>query len=55
LVKTVDKAAKVETEVKLAGCDIGSVIDGCNDALTFLGHANRQINMIRWDLLKPEM
>ncbi|XP_060587407.1 uncharacterized protein LOC132742916 [Ruditapes philippinarum] len=55
LVKTVDKAAKLETEVKQAGGDIGSVIDGCNDALAFLGHANRQINMIRRDLLKPEM
>ena len=57
ITKTVDKAAKMEKECKEKGgeCDIGHVIDKCNDALALLGHANKQINMFRRDLLKPEM
>ncbi|KAH3695034.1 hypothetical protein DPMN_082482 [Dreissena polymorpha] len=41
LVKTVDKAAKMESQAKQSGSDIGPLIDGCYDALALRGHANR--------------
>ncbi|XP_060596689.1 uncharacterized protein LOC132750691 [Ruditapes philippinarum] len=58
LAKTVDKAAKLEKDLVGSwkeGCEMDSLIDGCNDSLALLGHANRQVNMLRRDLLKPEM
>lgn len=30
-------------------------MDECNDSLALLGHANRQMNMTRRDLIKPEL
>lgn len=30
-------------------------MDNVNDSLAFLGHANRQINLTRKDLSKPEL
>ncbi|MES9884347.1 MAG: hypothetical protein ABW185_26165 [Sedimenticola sp.] len=53
LAKMVNKVATIEKES--ADTDLGFVIDEGNDALALLGHANRQINMTRRDLLKPEM
>lgn len=55
LAKVVDKAAKVENKAQQSGCELGYFIDGCNDALALLGHANRQVNMARRDFLKPEL
>jgi len=31
------------------------ILDGCNDALALMGHANYQVNMTRRDLLRPEL
>lgn len=30
-------------------------MDECNDSLALLGHANRQLNMTRRDIIKPEL
>ncbi|KAH3698967.1 hypothetical protein DPMN_073913 [Dreissena polymorpha] len=45
----------MESQAKQSGSDIGPLIDGCNDALALLGHANRQLNLLERDLLKSEM
>lgn len=34
---------------------VGEYIDSCNDALALLGHSNRQMNMTRRDLIKPDL
>ncbi|KAH3703838.1 hypothetical protein DPMN_078885 [Dreissena polymorpha] len=31
------------------------LVDQCNNALALLGHTNRQINLTRRDLLRPEL
>lgn len=56
LAKLVDKFAKVEKKLS-DSCneDCSYVIDNINDAMALLGHANRQINVTRKDLLKPEL
>jgi len=43
LAKVVDKAAEVENTSQQSGCELGSFIDGCNDALALLGNFNRQV------------
>ena len=59
LSKTVDRVAKLEKEIHKgdSSCsfDLEPTIEGINDSLALLGHANKQVNMIRRDLLKPEM
>ena len=35
--------------------DNNNAIDGCNDALSILGHTNRKVNITRRELMKPEM
>ena len=51
----VDSIAKAELEIKDAGIDISCPLDGCQDALSLLGHANKQLNMARREALRPEM
>lgn len=57
LVKTMDLTAKMEKVIDKSEADqsLTEVIDGCNDSLALLGHANYQINMTRRDLLRPEL
>ena len=56
LAKLVDKTAKIEKQIKeKENDDISYIIDHSNDAIALLGHANRQINLLRKDLLKPEL
>ena len=31
------------------------ILDGCNDALALMGHANYKVNITRRDLLRPEL
>lgn len=31
------------------------ILDSCNDALALMGHANYQVNMMRRDMLRPEL
>ena len=55
LAKMVDKTAKIEKQIKeKESDDISYIIDHSNDAIALLGHANRQINLLRKDLLRPE-
>ena len=49
LAKTVDKLARIDANA------LESPIEGINDAIALLGHTNKQINMLRRDLLKPEL
>lgn len=51
LVKTVNKMATFEEKDE----KIGECIDECSDVMALLGHANKQINWTRRDLLKPEI
>ena len=53
--KVVNKLAQVESEATEKGLDLTNVIDQCNDALSLFGHANRQLNMSRREILKPEL
>ena len=55
LTKMVDQVAKLEKQMSEKGEDISFIVDNVNDSLAFLGHANRQINLTRKDLLKPEL
>ena len=55
LTKMVDQVAKLEQKLKEKGEDITFIVDDVNDSLALLGHANRQINLTRKDLLKPEL
>lgn len=34
---------------------VGEYIDSCKDALALLGHSNRQMDMTRRDLFKPNL
>ena len=57
LAKIVNKLAVLENDInddehKSA---IGEIIDECNDSLALFGQTNRQINMTRRDLIKPEL
>ena len=49
MAKTVDKMARLDANA------LESPIEGINDAIALLGHTNKQINMLRRDLLKPEL
>ena len=51
LVKSVNKMAVLEQENE----KYGELIENCNDVLAILGHSNRQINLMRRDLMKPEI
>lgn len=51
LVKSVHEMSVLEKTDKTHGIEI----DRCTEALALLGHANRQINLARRDLLKPEI
>lgn len=51
LVKSVNKMAILEREHE----KYGELIENCNDVLALLGHSNRQINLLRRDLMKPEI
>ena len=53
--KAVHKLAEVESEVQEKFEDISQVIDQCNDALSLFGFTNKQINMTRRDVIKPEL
>ncbi|XP_053394692.1 uncharacterized protein LOC123558813 [Mercenaria mercenaria] len=58
LTKTMDRAAKFEkvlTENDMTDGDMTGLIEGCNDALALIGHANYQVNMARRDFLRPEL
>lgn len=50
--KVVNKMALQESE---GDTSVGEYIDSCNDALALLGHSNRQMNMTRRDLIKPDL
>ena len=46
----------VNTVNTMAATDENSnAIDGCNDALSILGHTNRKVNITRRELMKPKM
>jgi hypothetical protein len=47
MTRTVNDMAKEES------CGNSQWIDNCNDSLALLGHCNRQINLLRRDLIKP--
>ena len=49
MTRTVNDMAKDES------CDNSQWIDNCNDSLALLGHCNRQINLLRRDLIKPDL
>ena len=51
LTKIVNSMANIEDEHP----QFGELIDSCNDVLALLGHSNRQINLTRKDLLRPEL
>ncbi|XP_045188719.2 uncharacterized protein LOC123546483 [Mercenaria mercenaria] len=51
LAKAVNKMAVLEQEHE----KYGELIENCNDVLALLGHSNKQINMFRRDLMKPEI
>ena len=53
--QAVDSIAKAEMEIKDVGIDISCPLDGCQDALSLLGHANKQLNMARREALRLEM
>lgn len=53
--QAVDSMAKAELQIKELGIDISKPLDNCQDALSLLGHANKQINMTRREALRPEM
>lgn len=51
-----DKLAVLEKEVDDSQKQkLEKIVDECNDSLALLGHANRQMNMTRRDLIKPEL
>ena len=52
ITKVVNKMALQESE---GDTSVGEYIDSCNDALALLGHSNRQMNMTRRDLIKPDL
>lgn len=51
LVKVVNNMAILENDCP----KYGEMIDNCNDVLALMGHSNRQINLTRRDLLRPEL
>ena len=53
--QAVDSIAKAELEIKDAGIDISCPLDGCQDALSLFGHADKQLDMARREALRPEM
>ena len=56
LTKVADKLASLENELDVPQKEkLGKIIDECNDSLALFGQANRQINLTRRDLIKPEL
>lgn len=56
LAKVVNKLADVENELDdTQKTKLGKIIDECNDSLALFGHANKQVNMTRRELIKPEL
>ena len=56
MTKVVNKLADLENELDDSlKTKLGKVIDECNDSLALFGHANRQVNMTRRELIKPEL
>ena len=59
LTKTMNLAAKMEKTLtdKEIDMDINmtEIINGCHDAMGLMGHSNYQTNMLRRDLLRPEL
>ena len=55
MAQAVDSIAKAELEIKDAGIDVSCPLDGCQDVLSLLGHANKQLNMARREALRPEI
>ncbi|KAK3092455.1 hypothetical protein FSP39_003008 [Pinctada imbricata] len=57
LAKIVNKLAILENDINddEHKSTIGQIIDECNDILALFGQTNRQINMTRRDLIKPEL
>ena len=49
MTRTVNDMAKDES------CGNSQLIDNCNDSLALLCHCNRQINLLRRDLIKPDL
>lgn len=50
LTKVVNTMAQMEGNEAME-----SLLNNCNDSLALLGHANKQINMVRKDFLRPEL
>lgn len=56
LAKVADKLAVLEKEVDDSQKQkLEKIVDECNDSLALLGHANKQMNMTRRGLIKPEL
>lgn len=49
MTKTVNDMAKDEANINR------QYIENCNDSLALLGHCNRQVNLLRKDLIKPDL
>lgn len=56
LAKVADKLAVLEKELDDSQKQkLEKIVDECNDSLALLGHANRQMDMTRRNLIKPEL
>lgn len=53
--KAVDNLVRLESAARERGIELSSSIDQCNDALSLFGHSNRQLNMSRRDIIRPEL
>lgn len=55
LTKNLNKLAQLERVINDQGLNVTPIVEGLNDSVALLGHANYLSCMVRRDLLKPEL